>query len=128
MSPASIPEPPPLTWGATLTMRHSLFLNVWVPASAAPHSKLPVKAWLYGGSNEGGGVSDPTYDGCFSALDSVVVSINYRLGPLGFLALEDLGLTGNYGLMDQLLGLHWVQENIAKFGGDPVSLLYLPIS
>lgn len=80
-----------------------------------------MKVWVYGGSNEGGGVSDPTYSGCFSAVDSIVVSINYRLGPLGFLALEDLGLSGNYGLMDQLLGLRWVHENIAGFGGDPVS-------
>ncbi|KAI1212159.1 alpha/beta-hydrolase [Annulohypoxylon truncatum] len=98
-----------------------LFLDVWVPATPKP--KLPVKVWLYGGSNEGGGVSDPTYNGCFSAQDSIVVSINYRLGPLGFLALEDLGLTGNYGLQDQLLALRWVKENIANFGGDPEKVL-----
>ncbi|KAI2465933.1 alpha/beta-hydrolase [Annulohypoxylon bovei var. microspora] len=98
-----------------------LFLDVWVPATS--ESKLPVKVWLYGGSNEGGGVSDPTYNGCFSAQDSIVVSVNYRLGPLGFLALEDLGLTGNYAIQDQLLALRWVQENIAKFGGDPQKVL-----
>lgn len=86
---------------------------------ATPKPNLPVKVWVYGGSNEGGGVSDPTYNGCFSAQDSIVVSVNYRLGPLGFLALEDLGLTGNYGLQDQLLALRWVKENIANFGGDP---------
>ncbi|KAI0382797.1 alpha/beta-hydrolase [Hypomontagnella monticulosa] len=96
-----------------------LFVHVWAPASATPKSKLPVKVWLYGGSNEGGGISDPTYNGCFSAVDSIVVSINYRLGPLGFLAMSDLGLTGNYATMDQLLGLRWVQENVAGFGGDP---------
>ncbi|RYP93075.1 hypothetical protein DL770_000821 [Monosporascus sp. CRB-9-2] len=105
-----------------------LYLNIWAPASATPESNLPVKVWLYGGSNEGGGVSNPTYDGCYSALDSVVVSINYRLGPLGFLALSDLGLTGNYGIMDQKLGLEWVQENIRSFGGDPVSFPVLPKS
>lgn len=80
---------------------------------------------MYGGSNEGGGISDPTYSGCFSAADSIVVSANYRLGPLGFLALSDLGLTGNYALQDQLLALQWVQDNIARFGGDPVSLCHI---
>ncbi|KAI0834807.1 alpha/beta-hydrolase [Hypoxylon sp. FL0890] len=100
-----------------------LFLDIWAPASATPDSKLPVKVWLYGGSNEGGWISDPTYNGCFSAADSIVVSVNYRLGPLGFLALEDLGLTGNYGLQDQLLALKWVRDNIAGFGGDPKKVL-----
>ncbi|KAI1454000.1 alpha/beta-hydrolase [Annulohypoxylon moriforme] len=98
-----------------------LFLDVYVPTT--PKSKLPVKVWLYGGSNEAGGISDATYNGCFSAQDSIVVTVNYRLGPLGFLALEDLGLTGNYGIQDQLLALRWVQENIAKFGGDPQKVL-----
>lgn len=101
---------------------NSLYLDIWAPVSATPDSNLPVKAWLYGGSNEGGGVSNPTYDGCYSAWDSVVVSINYRLGPLGFLALSDLGLSGNYAVLDQLLGLRWVQENIKSFGGDPVGV------
>lgn len=96
-------------------------MNLWTPESATPDSNLPVKVWLYGGSNEAGGISDPTYDGCYSAEDSIVVSINYRLGPLGFLALSDLGLRGNYGIQDQLLGLKWVQDNIKSFGGDPVS-------
>ncbi|KAI1384755.1 alpha/beta-hydrolase [Hypoxylon trugodes] len=100
-----------------------LFLDIWAPASATQKSKLPVKVWLYGGSNEGGGVSNPSYNGCFSATDSIVVSVNYRLGPLGFLALTDLGLTGNYGLEDQLLALRWVQDNIANFGGDPEKVL-----
>lgn len=50
-----------------------------------------------------------------------MVSINYRVGPLGFLALPSLGLYGNFGVMDQILALRWVQENIAHFSGDPVS-------
>jgi carboxylesterase type B len=99
----------------------SLYIDVWAPSSAIPNRKLPVKVWLYGGVNEAGGISDPTYDGCFSATDSIVVSINYRVGPLGFLALSEMGLHGNFGIQDQLLGLQWVQENIAAFGGDPVS-------
>lgn len=73
-------------------------------------------------------MSNPTYDGCFSADDSLVVSINYRLGPLGFLALSDFGLSGNYGIMDLLLGMEWVQKNIQSFGGDPVRALQPPES
>ncbi|KAI0180797.1 alpha/beta-hydrolase [Hypoxylon sp. FL1284] len=100
-----------------------LYLDVWAPASATQNSSLPVKVWLYGGSNAGGGISDATYGGCESAADSIVVSINYRVGPLGYLALEDLGLSGNYGIMDQLLALRWVHENVAAFGGDPEKVL-----
>ncbi|KAI1144317.1 alpha/beta-hydrolase [Hypoxylon sp. FL0543] len=122
-APACIQFAGELFGESTAQSENCLFLNIWTPASATPDSKLPVKVWLYGGSNEGGGISDPTYNGCFSAADSIVVSVNYRLGPLGFLALEDLGLTGNYGLQDQLLALRWVKENIAGFGGDPEKVL-----
>lgn len=104
----------------TFTNSISLFVDVWKPADASPASRLPVKVWIFGGSDEAGGISDPTYNGCYSATDSIVVSINYRVGPLGFLALPDLGLNGNFGIMDQILALKWVQENIAYFGGDPV--------
>ncbi|ETS79527.1 hypothetical protein PFICI_09380 [Pestalotiopsis fici W106-1] len=100
-----------------------LYLNIWTPSTATRDSKLPVKVWLYGGGNEAGGVSDPTYDGCYATSDSIIVSINYRVGPLGFLALESLGLNGNFGLQDQLLGLEWIQENIESFGGDPTKVL-----
>lgn len=105
----------------TFTNSTSLFVDVWKPAGATLASGLPVKVWIFGGSDEAGGISNPTYDGCYSATDSVVVSINYRVGPLGFLALPNLGLYGNFGIMDQILALRWVQENIANFGGDPVS-------
>lgn len=97
-----------------------LYLNVWAPANISALKPLPVKVWLYGGRNEADTISDPLYNGCDSAVDAVIVSVNYRLGPLGWLALEDAGLTGNYGLQDQILGLRWVQENIQAFGGDPV--------
>ncbi|KAH8677987.1 Carboxylesterase [Xylariales sp. PMI_506] len=100
-----------------------LYLDIWAPSWATAGSKLPVKVWLYGGVNVAGGISDPSYDGCFSTSESLVVSINYRLGPLGFLAVTDLGLSGNFGVMDQVLGLRWVQENIAAFGGDPTQVL-----
>lgn len=84
---------------------------------------LPVKAWVYGGKMEVGSISDPLYNGCFSAEDAIVVSINYRLGPHGYLALPDAGIYGNYGVQDILLGLRWIQDNIADFGGDPQKVL-----
>jgi carboxylesterase type B len=62
------------------------------------------------------------YDGCNVAeTGAIVVTINYRLGPLGYLALESAGFGGNQGIQDALLALQWVQDNIAAFGGDPVS-------
>lgn len=102
---------------------HSLFIDVWIPANATATSKLPVKVWLYGGANEAGGISNPTYDGCTASASVIQVSINYRVGPLGFLTVQELGIAGNQGLQDQLLGLRWVQENIGAFGGDPSRVL-----
>jgi carboxylesterase type B len=94
---------------------------VWTPANAEPHCKLPVRVWVYGGGNQDGGISDPLYDGCnVASSDAIVVSINYRLGPLGFFALKEAAFNGNQGIQDILLGLQWVQDNIAAFGGDPV--------
>lgn len=66
---------------------------------------------------------DPTYDGCYATTDSIIVSINYRVGPLGFLALSSLGLNGNFGIQDEILGLRWIQENIEAFGGDTSKVL-----
>ena len=79
-----------------------------------------MKVWIYGGGNGAGSISNPTYNGCNLAADSVVVSVNYRLGPLGFLGLQEYGIQGNMGIQDQLLALQWVQDNIEAFGGDPV--------
>jgi para-nitrobenzyl esterase len=96
-------------------------LDVWAPSRATKGSKLPVKVWIYGGSETEGSISDPLYDGCNTADGgSILVTINYRLGPLGFTALSSAGIHGNQGIQDILLGLQWVQENIAAFGGDPV--------
>lgn len=68
-----------------------------------------------------GGIDYSLYDGCSIAdAGSVFVSINYRLGPLGFLALHSAGIYGNQGIQDLLLGLDWVQREISAFGGDPV--------
>jgi para-nitrobenzyl esterase len=100
-----------------------LTLNVWSPDT---HAKLPVMVWIYGGGFRGGASAFPYYDGTGLAHHGVVVvSFNYRLGWLGFfdhpaLAKENAGdATGNYGLMDQIAALKWVQANIGKFGGDP---------
>jgi hypothetical protein len=88
-------------------------------------SSLPVKVWIYGGGENSGGISNPLYDGCNLAKDNtILVSINYRLGALGFLALESAGIGGNFGIQDILLGLQWIQSNIAAFGGDPVSTIW----
>lgn len=94
-----------------------------MPSNATSSYSLPVKVWIYGGGNNAGGISDALYDGCnVAAAGAVFVSINYRVGPLGFLALESAGIPGNQGISDILMGLQWVQKNIASFGGDPVSV------
>lgn len=101
-----------------------LYLNVWTPAKA-PGEKLPVMAWIYGGGFMIGSTGTPAYDGAKLAEKGVVVvSIAYRLGALGFLAHPGLsdeagGVSGNYGLLDQVAGLEWVRDNIEAFGGDP---------
>ena len=103
-----------------------LTLNIWAPASAR---KAPVFFWIYGGALQSGASRDPIYDGRRLAdRGIVVVSINYRLGVLGWLAHPELskespdGISGNYGLLDQIRGLTWVKENIAAFGGDPANV------
>ena len=100
-----------------------LFLNVWTP----PHAKkAPVIMWIHGGSFVRGGSWEPQYEGTHFAEHGVVfVTINYRLGSLGWFALPELsaesphGVSGNYGLLDQIEALRWVKKNIAAFGGDP---------
>jgi para-nitrobenzyl esterase len=102
-----------------------LFLNVYAPASAKPKAKLPVMFWIHGGGYSGGSGSEPRHNGDFLPLKGVVlVTINYRLGVFGFLALPELateqgGSSGNYGFMDMVAALQWVKQNIAGFGGDP---------
>ena len=100
-----------------------LTLNVWTPPGAR---ELPVMVWIHGGALVGGSSSEPLYDGVKIAQHGIVfVSINYRLGLLGYLAHPALSaespqrLSGNYGLLDQIEALHWVRDNIAAFGGDP---------
>lgn len=101
-----------------------LYLNVYTPAKARPDSRLPVMVWIHGGSFTIG--SGSAYDGSVLAAKYglVVVTINYRLGALGFLALAGLDSegkgesSGNYGLLDQQAALRWVKTNIGAFGGN----------
>ncbi len=100
-----------------------LTLNIWAPADAR---NAPVFLWIYGGALSGGASRDPMYDGSrLAGRGLVVVSINYRLGVLGWLAHPELsaenaqGISGNYGLLDQIEALRWVKRNIGAFGGDP---------
>ena len=102
-----------------------LYLNVWTPAKSA-QERLAVMVWFYGGGFQAGSSSEPRYDGeNFATKGIIVVSVNYRLGVFGFLSNPELTkespehASGNYGLMDQIAGLRWVQKNIAAFGGDP---------
>ncbi|KAJ8410767.1 hypothetical protein AAFF_G00187240 [Aldrovandia affinis] len=98
-----------------------LYLNVWVP-SPTPRAAAPVMVWIYGGGFSSGTGSLDVYNGRFlsHAEGVLVVSLNYRVGALGFLALPDSRVvTGNAGLFDQRLALRWIKDNIAAFGGDP---------
>ena len=101
-----------------------LFLNVWTPNWKPDNALLPVMVWIHGGSNKFGWGSQAIYNGAALARkEVVVVTINYRLGILGFMAHPELSAenetSGNYGLLDQVAALDWVQENIEEFGGDP---------
>ena len=103
---------------------YSLFLNIWTPANAT-NASLPVKVWLHGGDDMTGSISDPLYNGCNTGTNAVIVSVAYRLGAFGFLALESAGISGNFAIQDVLLALRWVQENIHAFGGNKVSRLQM---
>src|SRR5579864_2323754 len=116
-SPAAASNPP--------TSEDCLTLNVWTPMRSSG-DKLPVMVWIHGGGFFGGTASSPAYDGeALARRGVVVVTLNYRIGALGFLAHPDLSaessrhVSGNYGLLDQIAALKWVQQNIGAFGGDP---------
>ena len=102
-----------------------LYLNVWTPAKSA-NEKLPVLVYIFGGGFQNGDGSEPRYDGESMARQGVVaVSLNYRTNIFGFFVHPELTresphkASGNYGLLDQVAALRWVQKNIAAFGGDP---------
>ncbi len=108
------------------TSEDCLTLNIWAPAGAR---RAPVFVWIHGGALAGGSSMEAIYDGARLATDGiVVVSINYRLGVLGYLAHRELsaespdGISGNYGLLDQMEALRWIQRNIGAFGGDATNV------
>jgi para-nitrobenzyl esterase len=119
---------PPVDWAGHDLDRQSencLTLNVWTP-SLASSARLPVMVWFHGGGYTNGSGSQATYEGTKLAKRGVViVTVNYRLGGLGFLAHPALSAesplhtSGNYGLLDQIAALKWVRANIARFGGNP---------
>ena len=120
--------PSPMTsWGGQDDASEDcLYLNVWTPAKS-PDEKLPVMVWIYGGGFAMG--TSSFYDGAPIAREGVVlVTINYRVGRLGFFAHPALSaenpehVSGNYGILDQIAALQWVQDNIAAFGGDPTKV------
>jgi para-nitrobenzyl esterase len=103
-----------------------LTLNIWAPADAR---NAPVFFWIHGGALLGGSSAERMYDGAkLAAHGVVVVSINYRVGVFGFLAHPELsaesplGISGNWGILDQIAALKWVKQNIASFGGDPANV------
>ncbi len=119
------PEPLPPT------SEDCLFLNVWAPAKTVGHAeaKLPVALWIHGGAYMGGCGNDVAFDGeAWAERGVILVTINYRLGMLGFFSHPELsaengyGGSGNQGIYDQLAAIRWVHDNIAAFGGDPAQI------
>ncbi|POI21626.1 hypothetical protein CIB84_014627, partial [Bambusicola thoracicus] len=105
-----------------------LYLNIWIPQGRREVStNLPVMVWIYGGAFLLGGsqganfLDNYLYDGEEIAVrgNVIVVTLNYRVGPLGFLSTGDPNMPGNYGLKDQHMAIAWVKRNIKAFGGDP---------
>lgn len=95
-----------------------LYLNVWTP-SPREGARLPVMVWIHGGANRSGWAFEPNYDGeALAARGVVVVSIAYRVGVFGFFGHPELGSATNFGLLDQVAALRWVQAHVAAFGGD----------
>lgn len=115
----------PVCMQGTTGSEDCLYLNVWTGAKAAG-DKRPVMVWIYGGGYNTGSGSQPMYDGeALAKKGAVVVTLNYRLGMFGFFSYPELTTesdrrgAGNFGVMDSIAALQWVQKNIAAFGGDP---------
>jgi len=129
-APASACPQVASVFGEASTSEDCLYLNVWAPGGSAPHPR-PVMVFVYGGGFVYGSATLPLYDATnlAHATDNLVVTINYRLGALGFLSdpalrAEDATVptSGNYGLLDQIAAFSWVKANIAAFGGDPTKV------
>ncbi len=103
-----------------------LYLNIWRPSGVKQNKKLPVMVWIHGGAFVAGSGSESLFSGTsFAKKNIILITINYRLGRLGFFAFPALSeeypeeFKGNYGLMDQIAALKWIRQNISTFGGDP---------
>ncbi|HEX7821628.1 MAG TPA: carboxylesterase family protein [Sphingobium sp.] len=125
------PQMPTFAPKGIATSEDCLTVNLWRPKPRKKLRKnLPVMAWIHGGGFTGGAAATPTYNGSALARKGVIlVSFNYRVGRLGFFAHPALTATakvdeilGNYGFMDQIAALRWIQANIAAFGGDPANV------
>ncbi|MBB5716467.1 carboxylesterase family protein [Sphingomonas aerophila] len=110
------------------TSEDCLTLNIWTP-QVSDGARLPVLVWFHGGGYTGGAGSQRTYEGSnLARRGAVIVTVNYRLGVLGYMAHPalskeaPLGTSGNYGLLDQIAALEWVRANIARFGGNPANV------
>ena len=119
-------------FGEEPTSEDCLYLNIWAPSSAKPGQKLPVLVFIYGGGFVQGSSAMANYSGESLARKGIVyVSFNYRVGALGFMAHPELTAesprrtSGNWGLLDQVAALQWVNRNIGQFGGDPGSVTIL---
>lgn len=127
--PKACPQISPVLTGRTLDWDEDcLYLNVWTP-SLDGNAKLPTMVWIHGGGLVNGSGGESIYSGKYLSEKGqvVLVTINYRLAQLGYLghpalAAEQGGRSGNYGLLDQIAALTWVQANIARFGGDPTKV------
>lgn len=113
-------------FGHEATSEDCLYLNIWAAGESKAGDDLPVIAWIYGGGFTIGSAAMPNYAGeGLASKGAVYVSISYRLGALGFLAHPELtaesahDASGNYGFLDQVAALEWIQRNIERFGGDP---------
>ncbi len=119
--------------GAFGSQEDCLYLDVWAPSTEGPH---PVMLWIHGGAFQIGSANEMEYDGAILALeqDVIVITINYRLSYLGFLAFPQMPgsashtIAGNQGILDQIAALEWVQDNIGAFGGDPDNVTIFGVS
>ncbi|MGH3374974.1 MAG: carboxylesterase/lipase family protein [Actinoallomurus sp.] len=111
---------------AASTNEDCLYLNVWTPRQANGGSRLPVAIWFHGGGSVNGAGRDFQPVSMVDQGGMLVVTVNYRLGALGYLTLPQLdkeSASGNYGLLDQIQALRWVKDNITRFGGDPTKVM-----
>ena len=124
-APGAAPQAPAAPPREPARAEDCLYLNVWTSATSA-NDKRPVMVWIYGGGFTGGSGGLAWYDGeNLASKGPVIVTLNYRLGSLGFFAHPELAkesghnASGNYGMMDAIAALQWVKKNISAFGGDP---------